>query len=304
MTSGPPIPQDVLRRLRSALWPPALERPTKPLFHYTNGSGFDGILKDRAIWASDYRFLNDSTEIEYGEDLVLGVLRELVPTSQGSARVLFDDFVQFYDKYRITNQGHIFIASLSEEPDALSQWRAYTPFGDGYSVGLDLSTFVLRDKAAGDKVGGGLLKCDYSPEDTKSRARQEMLRIVELFERACDELAGTAERWTQLLLTYLRVAAEYAAYIALPSKNRAFEAEKEWRLVALANATDEDVKLEFRHSSQGLVPYVRVPLSLDARLPLVKVVVRSLSVARLRLQRDGYDQELVETSLAPFRQVR
>ena len=39
------------------------------LYHYTTAEGLRGIIEDKAIWASDYRFLNDATEFEYGMSL-------------------------------------------------------------------------------------------------------------------------------------------------------------------------------------------------------------------------------------------
>ncbi len=36
------------------------------LYHYTTAEGLQGIIKTKSIWASDYRFLNDATEFDYG----------------------------------------------------------------------------------------------------------------------------------------------------------------------------------------------------------------------------------------------
>ncbi len=35
------------------------------LFHYTNAKGLVGIIESQSIWATDYRYLNDSTEIKF-----------------------------------------------------------------------------------------------------------------------------------------------------------------------------------------------------------------------------------------------
>lgn len=35
-------------------------------FHYTTAAGLQGILDDRAFWATDANFLNDFTEIQLG----------------------------------------------------------------------------------------------------------------------------------------------------------------------------------------------------------------------------------------------
>ncbi len=36
------------------------------LWHYTTEEGLFGILKSQQLWATDYRYLNDSTELQYG----------------------------------------------------------------------------------------------------------------------------------------------------------------------------------------------------------------------------------------------
>ena|ERR1700732_3664945 len=48
---------------------------TMILYHYTNTVGLQGILKSRSLWASDYRFLNDTREFHYGLDIVTDTVR-------------------------------------------------------------------------------------------------------------------------------------------------------------------------------------------------------------------------------------
>jgi hypothetical protein len=43
--------------------------PTKPLCHYTSQRGLMGILTDRAMWATDANYLNDSQEVIYAVNL-------------------------------------------------------------------------------------------------------------------------------------------------------------------------------------------------------------------------------------------
>jgi hypothetical protein len=42
------------------LWTPASPRE---LYHYTGLDGLVGIVTDRAIWATDARYLNDASEL-------------------------------------------------------------------------------------------------------------------------------------------------------------------------------------------------------------------------------------------------
>jgi len=49
----------------------------KLLYHYTDTVGFQGIVREQCLWATDYRFLNDRTEMQHGEDAVKEVAKEL-----------------------------------------------------------------------------------------------------------------------------------------------------------------------------------------------------------------------------------
>jgi|CXWL01.1.fsa_nt_gi archaellum component FlaF (FlaF/FlaG flagellin family) len=48
------------------------------LFHYTNAKGLIGIIESQSIWATDYRYLNDSTEIKFFlQDYLSDLLRPI-----------------------------------------------------------------------------------------------------------------------------------------------------------------------------------------------------------------------------------
>ena len=42
------------------------------IYHYTNYEGLCGILKNRKLWYTNYRYLNDKSEIQFGFDLRQG----------------------------------------------------------------------------------------------------------------------------------------------------------------------------------------------------------------------------------------
>ena len=52
------------------------KEPPDLLFHYTNAGGLLGILSTSRIWATNYRFLNDSSEIAYGAAIFEAVVQE------------------------------------------------------------------------------------------------------------------------------------------------------------------------------------------------------------------------------------
>ncbi len=58
------------------------------LFHYTTGTGLKGILQDKCLWATDFRFTNDGSELKYAEKVLVEEFKKEVPKlfeAQGNA---------------------------------------------------------------------------------------------------------------------------------------------------------------------------------------------------------------------------
>jgi hypothetical protein len=103
------------------------------LYHYTSQAGLLGILKSRGVWATDTRFLNDATEIVHTLSVARGMANKMFMDDEYRAA-----FGSLLGKalYEIENRA-VFVTSLSEKPDLLSQWRGYCPGGAGVCVGFD-----------------------------------------------------------------------------------------------------------------------------------------------------------------------
>ena len=131
------------------------------LFHYTNAAGLLGILSSQTLFASDYRFLNDATEVGIIRDLALPVfeaeIAEIMPklTEKGWVR----GFYEFHGASGHRSQAEGFFKTLlrlvndvtplfvlsfckhdedSEEfkHGLLSQWRGYGEAG-AFAIELD-----------------------------------------------------------------------------------------------------------------------------------------------------------------------
>jgi hypothetical protein len=85
-------------------------RKNRLIYHYTTLAGFQGIVRDRAIWASDVRTMNDRSEIAYG----LGVIRR-------SVERLFPDLAAVRIIDGVFNPGRVwqFASSFSHSRDQL-----------------------------------------------------------------------------------------------------------------------------------------------------------------------------------------
>jgi hypothetical protein len=60
-----------------------------PLYHYTSVDALFGMLKNKALWATNVHYLNDASETEFG----LRLMRELVARALGDAEGVQKDFL-------------------------------------------------------------------------------------------------------------------------------------------------------------------------------------------------------------------
>jgi hypothetical protein len=118
----------------------ARSRVTKPRFHYTDFRGLDGILKSGQIWFTDYRHLNDRTELMHGIGLAKAMLtrRARVGGLRGALFGWIDDLLT---KRNFGRALSFFIASFSQNPDDLHQWRSYADDGRGVAIGFSAKLF-------------------------------------------------------------------------------------------------------------------------------------------------------------------
>src|SRR5579862_8293583 len=118
--------------------------PPATLYHYTTLTGACGIGSTQSLWATSIRHLNDATEYTYA----LVVLREVLEAATrgaavgvGAAAELLLHSLDISERRAASSFtgkfGTTYVASLSSEPDRLSQWRAYCA-GGGYAFGFRL----------------------------------------------------------------------------------------------------------------------------------------------------------------------
>jgi hypothetical protein len=128
------------------------------LYHYTSGPGLIGILESRSIWATNIRFLNDSTEYRFALSLVGRLIQER-PNGIPSG---FDRALNtvLEERLKIDEQAEVYVSSFTENADQLSQWRAYCPPTGGYAVGFCSKSLIQPTRSNPDYF---LAHCVYDP---------------------------------------------------------------------------------------------------------------------------------------------
>jgi hypothetical protein len=88
------------------------------LYHYTNVAGLQGILKSVAVWFTDFRHVNDPSEISHGTELCRDIIRQRKPGTDGRVALFLDCLALRLENF---SKGlEYFIGSFSRVSDDLT----------------------------------------------------------------------------------------------------------------------------------------------------------------------------------------
>ncbi len=129
------------------------------LYHYTSADGLKSIIENKTLRFSDYRFLNDIDELEYGKKVFRQVLDELKnETPQYSEYILqWEDELKVIEKGKIkylkpvspaengavncvlceSENFHYYILSLTTLGDNKDMWNMYSGNNPGYRIKIN-----------------------------------------------------------------------------------------------------------------------------------------------------------------------
>lgn len=237
---------------------------TKPeeLYHYTTAGGFEGIVRTRAMRATNFSFMNDPSEMVYGRDLVLDLLR----TKRGTVEPDIEPALDIVES-DLEHLSEIYVASFSSAKDDLSQWRAYgagTPAR--YALGFDPELIITATVESPQLIR--FLPVVYEKKDQIERIQLVLDEGVKFLEAKMDADPSA-------LLEDLAKPLSAELLRMLPGlKEPAYRAESEWRVVILLRP-GIDEKLEFDTSRGVIRPYAlfRIETKKGRPLPLQSLVV-------------------------------
>lgn len=224
------------------------------------------------MWATNYRFLNDASEIAYAMALFESIVRERLSETRSEVvkeflkrtLVTVNAFDGMFDCY---------VACFCEKDDLLPQWRAYAASGGGFAVGFRSKEIGMRANLEKPGQDFFLRKVEYD-EPAQRQLLAEVLDLTagHLEKETQDYSAADANNAIARCCQFVRVeAAEYFACF----KHPAFSVEEEWRLCHVTGPTEEAHVL-YREGAFGLTPYVEIDPS-----PMAGVNANRLPIARI-----------------------
>lgn len=283
--------------------------PPPLLFHYTNAAGMRGILDSSRLWATNYRFLNDASEVSYAMALFTSVVQEQLANCDSDVVAEFlgrtlrtaNAFEGMFDCY---------VACFCERDDLLNQWRVYAEAGGGYALGFHSREIGLRAGELQPSQDFMLRKVLYE-EKLQRQLLSEVLSVAAETLHAATKGVSVADANNLIARCCQFVRAESADYL-ICFKHPAFSVEEEWRLCHVVGPGEDDHVL-FRDGAYGLTPYVSLDPSPMAgvhmdRLPLARIThgpvsdPRNVRFALEKLLRTkGYAFAEVSGSMLPLR---
>ena len=231
------------------------------LYHYTSAEALLGIIEHSEMWCTEVLYMNDATESTHAVQLLRELLLARIESELYPKRVC-----AFLAKVAATRFGTtsapVFVASFTELPDALSQWRAYTPSSGGYAVGL--SGKFLKEAAQYLRFA----ECIYDLEKQKQVLNEIIDPAISYFTENfpdADEndsnpvVMGESNDTASIVRSILGQVIHFAPLM----KHAAFAEEKEWRII-MQTITGLPAGLGFRTSPKGIVPFQKLKLPITA----------------------------------------
>jgi len=217
----------------------------KRLYHYTSAQGLKGIIDSASIWATDSRFLNDSSEIQDGINALSKHLKKFKCLN------LLSNHWEM-----VINQNQPHVISFCSEGDLLSQWRAYATEAEGYCIEFDTSDSNLASCREETVVIGDLVPVTY-----KENEKQKIISTI--FATLTETLAEfdidifkieTLPEVQQGIITGLIFSAFTTPLASF--KNSGFSEEKEWRVIINPNLPQLNTLQHFRTFNNAFIPYI------------------------------------------------
>lgn len=230
------------------------ESPEKTLYHYTSFKALLEIIKSRALYASDIRFLNDAAEMKHTANLLRTEISRRLKQGHSNPKLL--NQLRDWLSHSITDCHMLFVVCFTANGNLLSQWRGYCPLGRGVSLGLNPDRVTKCADSQSYQIG----KCVYD----NVRQRELVAKIIDEIETLAAEQgenSNTSKRHpSQSFHDVFKDVEADLLRVAAILKHPSFQEEEEWRAVSPVLTNYVNAPISYREGASMLVPYLEFSL--------------------------------------------
>lgn len=280
------------------------------LYHYTDARGLLGIIESRALWTTDFRYLNRGEEFRYPYESLLAELEGYEFPLLAAVKSRLDQICMG----RVADPtGGVFVACLSAARDEASQWARQSGDGGGYALRFDVEMLTgTASYTATSEQGLLRMRLRTGPrevgygDDWRDRQIERIARALSTTNGADSDIISAG------------LAAALLDELAL-IKHDGFIVEREYRLVVhavvetmarhnshnIAEAVTATADVKLRATAPGgLAPYVAITFDPQALLevvvgPTAMPQLQQASVEKL-LRYRGFAHTRVSASGIPY----
>ena len=276
----PPRSEYANRVARKYLEDPQYQPLTGPLYHYTSITALSSIFKSKTFWATNIRYLEDSSESALGLTRVRQVAEEARENSTGIDTEILAYLIEWLDSPK-SESASIYVLSFSQDHNKLSQWKGFTTHGQGVCLSINSMVLVKRMQAQ----GWAFQNCRYNRTSQLTWADAILSRIR---REAATNYSGIEEGKKKGFDTVLQNCLPDLLQVAATIKHDAFVDESEVRFISpMINISDDRVSYRTRPGRMTRIPYVEFRLAEDEEnLSFEEVMVGP-----------GPEQHLVQSSI-------
>ena len=271
------------------------------IYHYTDITGFLGIIKNREFWVSHIHFMNDRREYVEGKDRSKRIITAMLNTHAEQENEILATVLKHLDNevslgiFPISSKD-VFSLSFSGNRDSLDMWRGYGS-KSGIAIGFDTELSSLRLPGLSvmrkEQYADELIKQGTVPEQLMpGKGRRLFVKNIIYDPEKMDAVITEAIKMGIDRFNFMDKNAHYGAiesaaecivatlFALFPfMKNNGFKNEEECRMVEnFGSNRDVPLDIHYRERNGIMLPFIKyVILDMDCRplkqWPISEIVV-------------------------------
>lgn len=251
------------------------DKPTEPVFHYTNWSGFRGILESQSFWLHSIFDMNDESKLDYG----LGIAHDLL-AKRNIAAIMADDElgIAFLGPQLspelvplIKKRFNYYSMSFGERDDA-DQWLTYGDKHRGVAIGVAPKIFAnVSPQGAPPEAHVYVAKVLYGPSECIDRHREAIDVTFDILEVARQRGLVKTQAAGLAFIKAMAVCMDVSLiWNSITTKSEGWRHERELRMLAMNDLENPHLPIRCREDGRS---YVAIPIPLRRRGTIAEIMV-------------------------------